>query len=69
MSGYIFDTLKVKVQMDPSRSMFGYIRLMYQQNRLINLFDGMHYPLITVPLVNSVVFGSYEFYKKITGKT
>jgi hypothetical protein len=32
------------------------------------LFDGIYYPLITVPLVNAVVFGSYEFYKKITGK-
>lgn len=34
----------------------------------MHLFDGMYYPLITVPIVNAVVFGSYEFYKKFTGK-
>lgn len=34
----------------------------------MHLFDGMYYPIITVPIVNSVVFGTYQFYKKITGK-
>lgn len=28
----------------------------------------MYYPLVTVPLVNAVVFGSYEMYKKLTKK-
>lgn len=35
---------------------------------MVQLFDGIYYPLITVPLVNAVVFGSYEFYKKVTHK-
>ena len=34
----------------------------------MTLFDGMYYPLTTVPVVNAVVFGSYEFYKKVMGK-
>ena len=34
----------------------------------MSLFDGMFYPFTTVPLVNAVVFGSYELYKKIAGK-
>ena len=42
----------------------------YKQNRIfLSLFDGIYYPLITVPLVNAVVFGSYELYKKVTNKT
>lgn len=68
LSGYIFDTLKVKVQMNPGMTMMNYIHKMKAQGTLLHLFDGIYYPLITVPLVNAVVFGSYEFYKKITGK-
>ena len=29
------------------------------------LFNGIYYPLVTIPLVNAVSFGSYELYKKI----
>lgn len=25
----------------------------------MNLFNGIYYPLITVPIVNAIVFGSY----------
>jgi hypothetical protein len=41
---------------------------MKENGTLLKLFDGMYYPLITVPIVNAVVWGSYEFYKKITNK-
>ena len=68
LSGYIFDTLKVKVQMNPEMTMMKYLKRLGAEGKLMTLFDGMYYPLTTVPLVNAVVFGSYEFYKKITGK-
>ncbi len=41
---------------------------MRAEGTLLTLFDGMYYPLITVPIVNAIVFGSYEFYKKMSGK-
>jgi hypothetical protein len=59
LSGYIFDTLKVKVQMNPEMSMMKYIKKMKMEGTLLKLFDGIYYPLITVPIVNAVVFGSY----------
>ena len=34
----------------------------------MSLFNGMYYPIITVPIVNAVVYGSYEAYKKIMKK-
>lgn len=49
--------------------MMQYLKKMKNEGTLLKLFDGMYYPLITVPLVNALVFGSYEFYKKLTGKT
>lgn len=68
LSGYIFDTLKVKIQMNPEMTMMKYLKKMKTEGTLMHLFDGMYYPLITVPIVNAVVFGSYQFYKKFTGK-
>jgi len=32
------------------------------------LFNGIYYPLITIPIVNAIVFGTYEMYKKIMSK-
>lgn len=49
-------------------SMLKYLKQMYAEGTLLKLFDGIYYPLVTVPIVNAVVFGSYEFYKKITKK-
>jgi hypothetical protein len=54
--------------MNPEMTMMKYLKQMKREGTLIKLFDGIYYPLITVPLVNAVVFGSYEFFKKITGK-
>ena len=28
-------------------------------------YKGMGPPLVTVPLINSIIFASYEFYKKL----
>lgn len=34
----------------------------------MSLFNGMYYPIITVPIVNAIVYGTYETYKKIMKK-
>lgn len=59
LSGYIFDTLKVKIQMNPNLTMMKYLKQTIANKQLLTLFDGIYYPLITVPVINAVVFGSY----------
>jgi hypothetical protein len=34
----------------------------------MQLFSGIYYPLLTLPIINSVVFTSYEYYKHLRGK-
>lgn len=34
----------------------------------MSLFNGMYYPIMTVPIVNAIVYGTYEAYKKIMKK-
>lgn len=34
----------------------------------MSLFNGMYYPMVTVPVVNAIVYGSYEAYKKMMKK-
>lgn len=69
VSGYIFDTLKVRMQMDHQLTMMGSLRSIIQKEGFLHLFNGMYYPLITIPIVNAIIFSAYELYKKITNKT
>lgn len=69
VSGYIFDTLKVRMQMDHQLTMMGSLRSIIQKEGFMHLFNGMYYPLITVPIVNAIIFSAYELFKKITKKT
>eukprot|EP00919_Chromeraceae_sp_WS-2016_P034434 GHVR01081535.1.p1 GENE.GHVR01081535.1~~GHVR01081535.1.p1 ORF type:complete len:111 (+),score=10.84 GHVR01081535.1:845-1177(+) len=69
LSGYIFDTLKVRMQIDDTKKMINLIRNIIDREGAFTLFNGIYYPLITVPIVNAVVFCSYEAYKKIRGKS
>lgn len=68
LSGYIFDTLKVRMQMDHSLTMIASLKTIIQKEGFMHLFNGMYYPFITVPIVNAIVFSSYELFKKITNK-
>lgn len=68
LSGYIFDTLKVRMQMDPSLHMLQSLKSIIRNEGFMHLFNGIYYPLLTVPLINAVVFSSYELFKKITKK-
>lgn len=69
VSGYIFDTIKVRMQMDHSLTMVGSLKTIIKNEGFLHLFNGMYYPLMTVPIINAIVFSSYEFFKKITNKT
>ena len=39
----------------------------YKHEGLRGFYKGMGSPLITIPLVNSIVFASYEFAKRMMG--
>ena len=54
--------------MNPHLTMTTYLKSVIAKGEFISLFDGIYYPLVTVPVINAVVFGSYEFYKRITNK-
>ncbi len=68
ISGYVFDTLKVRMQLQPNLSMTDEFRKIVRNEGFMSLFNGMYYPIITVPVVNAIVYGSYQAYKKIMKK-
>lgn len=69
LSGFFLDTVKVRMQVDPSlTSTTQTLQHIIQHEGAAQLFSGVYYPLITLPIINSVVFTSYEYYKTIRGK-
>jgi solute carrier family 25 carnitine/acylcarnitine transporter 20/29 len=68
VSGYLFDTLKVRMQMDPSLTMTKAFIDTFKSKGFTQFFSGIYYPLITVPIINAIIFSSYELYKKIRNK-
>lgn len=68
ISGYVFDTLKVRMQLEPDLSMMDEFRKIVRNEGFMSLFNGMYYPIMTVPIVNAIVYGSYEAYKKMMKK-
>ena len=68
LSGYVFDTVKVRMQMNPSLTMMNTLKDIVRNEGFLQLFSGIYYPLVTVPLINAIVFSSYELFKKITNK-
>jgi hypothetical protein len=67
VSGYVFDTIKVRMQMNPTIKLQTVLQQI-QKEGYSHLFSGIYYPLLTVPLVSAIVFASYEGYKKLRGK-
>lgn len=45
----------------------GVIRNTYRYEGFLGFYKGMGPPLFTVPLINSIVFASYEFAKRMMG--
>ena len=37
----------------------------FRNEGILAFYKGMGPPLVTVPLINSIIFASYEFYKKM----
>ena len=69
LSGFFLDTVKTRMQLDPTlTSTTQALRTIIRQEGMMQLFSGVYYPLLTLPLTNSVIFTSYEYYKHIRGK-
>lgn len=69
LSGFFLDTVKVRMQTDPTLiSTKQTLKRIIQEEGVKQLFSGVYYPLITLPIINSVLFTSYEYYKTFRGK-
>ncbi|MES1911344.1 MAG: hypothetical protein MHM6MM_003789 [Cercozoa sp. M6MM] len=66
--GHPFDTIKVRVQTMPAAAQAGAVRTTLQMARtegVLSVYKGMGSPLTTTPLINAVVFASYEHGKRL----
>lgn len=69
VSGFFLDTVKVRMQTNPQlTSTTQVLKYIIKHEGYSQLFSGLYYPLLTLPIINSVLFTSYEFYKTFRGK-
>lgn len=64
--GHPLDSIKVRMQMATNiqrNSLASYVKLILKNEGFSGFYKGGSPPLMTLPLVNSIVFSSYEFFK------
>ncbi len=69
ISGFFLDTIKVNMQVDPTKGMFATCKTLIKNEGFVWLYKGILFPLLTSPFVSAFTFSSYEFYKNFRGKT
>ena len=69
LTAHPLDSIKVRMQLDrrPNITLRKIIMETYHHEGARGFYKGMGSPLITIPLVNSIVFASYEFAKRMMG--
>jgi hypothetical protein len=69
LTAHPLDSIKVRMQLDrrSTLSLRSTIMETYKHEGFRGFYKGMGSPLITIPLVNSIVFASYEFAKRTMG--
>ena len=69
LTAHPLDSIKVRMQIDrrATLSLRGVIRETYAYEGFRGFYKGMGSPLFTIPLVNSIVFASYEIAKRMMG--
>ncbi len=69
LTAHPLDSIKVRMQMErrANVSLRRIINETYVHEGFRGFYKGMGSPLITIPLVNSIVFASYEFAKRMMG--
>lgn len=69
LTAHPLDSIKVRMQLDrrPNLSLRSIITETFTHEGFRGFYKGMGSPLITIPLVNSIVFASYELAKRLMG--
>jgi hypothetical protein len=69
LTAHPLDSIKVRMQLDRrgTLSLRETIKETYMHEGVRGFYKGMGSPLITIPLVNSIVFASYELAKRFMG--
>lgn len=69
LTAHPLDSIKVRMQLDRRQkiSLTETVKETYIHEGMRGFYKGMGSPLITIPIVNSVVFASYEFAKRMMG--
>jgi hypothetical protein len=69
LTAHPLDSIKVRMQLDrrPNINLQKIVREIYGREGFHGFYKGMGSPLTTIPLVNSIVFASYEFAKRMMG--
>jgi solute carrier family 25 carnitine/acylcarnitine transporter 20/29 len=69
LTAHPLDSIKVRMQLErrPNISLRRIINETYSHEGFRGFYKGMGSPLMTIPLVNSIVFASYEFAKRLMG--
>ena len=69
LTAHPLDSIKVRMQLDRRMrvSLRNIVMETYLKEGLHGFYKGMGSPLLTIPLVNSIVFASYESAKRMMG--
>ena len=68
LTGHPLDSVKVRMQSaKPRASLVQIVKQMFVNEGLLGFYKGVGPPMITVPLINSIIFASYEFCKRMLG--
>jgi hypothetical protein len=64
-ANFVFSQIKVRMQMKPDIQMRTIVVKTFKNENFFGFFKGMGPPFCTVPLINSIIFASYEFSKRM----
>lgn len=68
LSGHPLDSIKVRMQNSKTKmTLSGAIKSTLRNEGMVGFYKGMGPPLLTIPFINSIIFSSYEFCKRMIG--
>ena len=68
LSGHPLDSIKVRMQNSKVKlTLGGAIKSTFRKEGIVGFYKGMGAPLVTIPFINSIIFSSYEFCKRMIG--
>ena len=68
LTGHPLDSMKVRMQNSAIKiSLRQVISTTFKFEGMLGFYKGLGPPLVTVPIINSIVFASYEFCKRMLG--